>query len=245
MTKNPLWIAPEWDAPNSVVAGCTLRTGGVSKDSYSSLNLGGHVGDRPAAISENRRRFRRACKLPNDPLWLSQVHGTDVAVEPCLGAKADASFTRESGVVCAVLIADCLPVILACDDGEQVAVAHAGWRGLAAGVLEATVAVFDTLPSRLHAWLGPAISQSAFEVGEEVRQVYLQHSSEAARHFRENYRGRWQADLYGLARQRLECCGVRQISGGQHCTYDEVNRFFSYRRDGQCGRMAAFVYRQL
>ena len=244
MNQIELCIAPEWNAPDSIVAGCTLRAGGVSKGCYSSLNLASHVGDLPAAIKENRLKFRHSCQLPNEPLWLSQLHGTNVAIEPSLGAKADASFTSKCDVVCAVLTADCLPVILASDDAKQVAVADAGWRGLAGGILEATVAIFDAHPCDLHAWLGPAISQPAFEVGEEVRQIYLQHSNQAAQHFRSNNRGRWQADLYGLARQRLQYCGVTNISGGHYCTYSDTERFFSFGRDGQCGRMASFVYRR-
>jgi polyphenol oxidase len=254
------WIRADWPAPPGVVAGTTLRQGGVSTGPYASLNLGTHVGDDSHAVRTNRRRFRQACGLPAEPLWLNQVHGTRVAtattstkavsgtntkVVPGTGKydEADARVERRPGVVCAVLTADCLPVVLASATGDEIAVAHAGWRGLCEGILEATVAASSTPPDQLQAWLGPAISQSAFEVGGEVRDSFLRSDEAAARHFRENERGRWQADLYGLARLRLEKCGIAGIFGGNHCTFGEPAEFFSYRRDGPCGRMATFVFR--
>jgi YfiH family protein len=201
------------------------------------------VGDDPGAVSENRQRFAAECGLPAEPLWLSQVHGTVVAEDPVRGAEADAAFTRRAGTVCAVMVADCLPVLLTTDDGKEIAAAHAGWRGLAAGVLENTVSSFRTPPQRLLAWLGPAISQAAFEVGDEVRQVFVENDRSATGCFVPNERDRWQADLYELARQRLQAIGVRRVFGGGWCTHGDPGRFFSYRRDGQCGRMAAFVFR--
>jgi YfiH family protein len=218
----------------------------VSTGPYASLNLGAHVGDDSSAVQTNRRRFREACRLPADPLWLNQVHGTRVATpddSPTTTKEADARVERRAGVVCAVLTADCLPVVLASAAGDEIAVAHAGWRGLCDGILEATVAALGTPPGRLRAWLGPAISQAAFEVGGEVREAFLRRDETAAAHFRENDRGRWQADLYGLARLRLEKCGITSIHGGSRCTFGEPEEFFSYRRDGACGRMATFVFR--
>lgn len=244
--KKPVdWIAPEWPAPPGIVAGCSVRHGGISQGNYASLNLGAHVADDDAAVLENRRRFRLKCGLPAEPRWLSQVHGTTVAVDPPVDSltTADAAYTRETAVVCAVLTADCLPVLFVSADGSELAVAHAGWRGLNAGVLEATVDEFSSLPANLLAWLGPAISQAAFEVGGEVRDAFLKDDAAATKCFVANQRGRWQADLYALARQRLARAGITQVFGGDFCTYADSGRFFSYRRDGECGRMASFIFR--
>ncbi len=238
------WLAADWAAPANVRAGTTLRGGGVSTGACATLNLAAHVGDDPEAVQENRRRFAAACGLPSEPLWLEQVHGTRVATaEDFAGAPADALVTGRPGVVCVVLTADCLPVVLAADDGSEIGVAHAGWRGLAGGILEATVARFEVPPARLLAWLGPAISQPAFEVGGEVRDALMRGDPDAYRCFLPNARGRWQADLYGLARRRLARLGVASVAGGGRCTFGEPDAFFSYRRDGGCGRMATFVYR--
>ena len=237
------WLPADWPAPPGVVAGMTLREGGVSEGAFESLNLGAHVGDDPNAVRENRARFVDTCELPAEPTWLTQVHGDLALVDPEPEAQADASVTRTAGRPCAVLVADCLPVILASLDGGIVAAAHAGWRGLAAGILENTVSAMDCDPGRLVAWLGPAISRQAFEVGEEVREAFTRHDAEASACFLRNDRGRWMADLYGLARRRLAAAGVAQVHGGGRCTFGEPDAFFSYRRDGQCGRMAAFVFR--
>ena len=245
MNSPVAWITADWPAPAGIVAGCTSRQGGVSQGNHASLNLGAHVADDDAAVLENRRRFRLQCELPAEPRWLAQIHGTTVAVDPLVDSPttADAAYTRETAVVCAVLTADCLPVLFVSADGSELAVAHAGWRGLNAGVLEATVDEFSSPPGGLLAWLGPAISQAAFEVGSEVRDVFLEDDAAAAACFVANRRGRWQADLYALARQRLVRMGVTQVFGGDFCTYDDSARFFSYRRDGECGRMASFIYR--
>jgi YfiH family protein len=235
----------------------TLRGGGVSRGSYGSLNLGQHVGDDPLAVDENRRRIAGALQLPAEPLWLSQVHGATVLdadaapdVHVAAGAhaapRADAALTREPGRVLAVLVADCLPVLLAAHDGSAVAVAHAGWRGLAAGVLEATLAALGVAGDELHAWLGPAIGPAHFEVGEEVRAAFCErggaHRDEAAAAFVRNNRGRWQCDLRLLVRQRLAALGVRSIHGEPRCTYAESDAFYSFRRDGATGRMAALIW---
>jgi YfiH family protein len=243
LSVSDLIIAADWSAPAGIVAGCSTRNGGVSDGTCRSLNLGDHVGDDPQAVLENRRRLAAAGNLPDEPRWLQQVHGTDLIIEPETGDQGDAALSRTAGVVCTVMIADCLPVLICSADGTELAAAHAGWRGLAAGVLENTVAAFDSAPDRLLAWLGPAISQDAFEVGDEVRAAFTGRDSGAAEHFRRNEQGRWQADLFGLARLRLGAAGVRNIAGGGLCTYSEPERFFSYRRDGQCGRMCAYIYR--
>jgi YfiH family protein len=248
----PSSLRADWPAPAGVRAEFTLRGGGVSRGRYASLNLGQHVGDDPLAVAENRRRVAAGLQLPAEPLWLSQVHGTTVLNADAMSGgrappRADAALTREPGRVLAVLVADCLPVLLAARDGSAVAVAHAGWRGLAAGVLEATVAALDIAGAELHAWLGPAIGPAHFEVGEEVRAAFCapggEHGGEAAAAFARNDRGRWQCDLRLLARQRLSQLGVRSIHGEARCTHAESDAFYSFRRDGNTGRMAALVWR--
>lgn len=240
------WIPAEWPLPVSgVVAGTTLRRGGISRGAYASLNLGDHVGDDPAAVGRNRELARQVCGLPAQPAWLSQVHGTRVVEANAMpeAPRADGAVTDRAGIVCAVLTADCLPVVLAARDGSRVGVAHAGWRGLCDGILEATVSAMHLPAATLLAWFGPAISQPAFEVGGEVRERFIAADPEAAGCFAANDRGRWQADLYGLARLRLERLGITAIGGGDRCTFAEAGDFFSYRRDGRCGRMATFVFR--
>jgi YfiH family protein len=239
------WIAAEWPAPPGVVAGTTLRQGGVSRGHYASLNLAAHVGDAEGSVEANRHRFVRACGLPAEPKWLTQVHGTNVVRFDSYDGSgpADAIVTNRPGQVCAVLTADCLPVLIAAEDGRELAAAHAGWRGLCSGILEATIASLDTPPANLVAWLGPAISQQAFEVGDDVRDRFLAQDRAAADYFSRNTRERWQADLYGLARLRLGKAGLGKHYGGGRCTFGEPESFFSYRRDGECGRMATFVYR--
>lgn len=240
------WLRADWPAPAGIVAGTTYRYGGVSDGPWRSFNLGAHVGDSSTAVRENRRLFRERYGLPDDPRWLQQVHGVTVVADPAAGAtpEADAAVTHADGLVCAVLTADCLPVALTTRDGGALGLAHAGWRGLAAGVLERTVAALDAPPGDVLAWLGPAISQPSFEVGDEVRNQFMARDETAAACFAQNAVGRWQADLYGLARQRLAAVGVSDVHGGGRCTFGEPEAFFSYRRDGQCGRMATFIYRR-
>ncbi|MBK8068389.1 MAG: peptidoglycan editing factor PgeF [Rhodanobacteraceae bacterium] len=254
MGLDPAFLLPEWLAPPGVRAISTLRTAGVSHPPWDSLNLGMHVGDDPGAVQANRRRLREAAALPAEPHWLEQVHGIAVADldAPVPGPRADAAVSSRPGQVCVVMTADCLPVVLASSDGAVVGVAHAGWRGLAAGVVEATV---DALRGKmaagtaLQAWLAPAIGAGHFEVGEDVRAAFLAADGRAAPAFTRNAQGRWQCDLYLLARQRLHGAGVERISGGGHCTYAEEARFFSHRRDVQhrgldaTGRMATLVWR--
>ena len=238
--------------------------GGASGAPYASLNLGGHVGDSAAAVAENRRRLRAAAGLPAEPAWLTQVHGTkvidlDAAAELDAGddrgaaddfnatatrllGPADAAFTRRRGRVCAILTADCLPLLLAADSGDLVAAAHAGWRGLAGGVIEATVKALQVAPAQLMAWLGPAIGPQHFEVGAEVRQAFVEGDLGAEAAFAPNARGRFMADLGALARRRLEAFGVGRIYGGGRCTYAEKDRYFSHRRDGVTGRQATLIW---
>ena len=211
------WIPADWDAPDGVVAGTTLRD--------SSLD---------------------ALPLVGQPCWLKQVHGTDVVIAQAFEQPpaADAAVGRSTGDICVVRTADCLPVLISAGDGTEIAAAHAGWRGLAAGIVEATVSAMRHRPDELLVWLGPAISQAAFEVGGEVRAAFVEQAPEDAVFFVTNPRGRWQADLYGLARRRLRSLGVVAISGGGFCTFTERDRFYSYRRNPDCGRMVSFVAMQ-
>jgi len=237
-------IEADWPAPKNVRAVATTRIGGVSVGAYASLNLGAHVGDDERAVSENRLRLRTSLGLPREPLWLNQVHGTAVVEVVSHGAPptADASFSRSPGQACAVLTADCLPVLFCDHGGTRVAAAHAGWRGLAGGVLESALRALGVAPNRVLAWLGPAIEQEMFEVGAEVREQFIARSADNAQAFEVNARGRWQADLYDLARRELARLGVTQIFGGGFRCYADRDRFYSYRRDGTTGRMATLVW---
>jgi polyphenol oxidase len=267
-------ICPDWPVPQAVRAAFTLRRGGVSRPPFDSLNVGAHTGDQPAAVAENRRRVREALHLPAEPQWLMQEHGSTVVALDRVAAmtgheeesaraergvrqeapardeeppRADAAISRLAGEVCAIQVADCLPVLFAARDGAAVAAAHAGWRGLATGVLEAAVAALGAEPcriaaDRLIAWLGPAIGPEHFEVGEDVRAAFLERDRGACGAFARNARGRWQCDLYALARRRLAAAGVRDVYGGGWSTYADRASFFSYRRDGRCGRMAALIW---
>lgn len=236
-------MLPAWPAPARVRAACTLRGGGVSGGPFASFNLGDHVGDATAAVASNRARLRAALRLPAEPLWLAQVHGCDVArFDGSARPAADAAVAVRPGEVCAVLVADCLPVLFADRAGTCVAAAHAGWKGLAAGVLERTVAALPVAPGTLMAWLGPCIGPTAFEVGGEVRGQFITAQAEAGQDFRAQPNGRWLADLWSLARRRLAAAGVADVYGGQGCTYSDPRRFYSYRRDGVTGRQAALIW---
>lgn len=241
------WIEPNWAAPLAVRAVFTTRAGGVSRGPYSSMNLGAHVGDDPQSVDVNRHRLRAALELPAGPCWLNQVHGARV-VAAVAGSgtpvEADAAVTDASGVVCAVMTADCLPVLFCDRAGERVAAAHAGWRGLGAGVLETTVASMRVAEGEILAWLGPAIGPGNFEVGEEVVRVFVDADPASETAFRAVCGVRWKADIYALARRRLRRAGVREVYGGGWCTFSDPVRFFSYRRDGTTGRMAALIWLQ-
>lgn len=237
-------FAADWPAPPGVCSRLTTRRGGVSQGAYASFNLGDHVGDDPLAVAQNRARLARC--LPAAPTWLHQVHGTQVVELPCPDGQgtpqADAALTRRPGVVCAVLTADCLPVLFCDRDGSVVAAAHAGWRGLQAGVLEATVAAMACPASRLMAFLGPAIGSGFFEVGDEVRAAFVATDASAQAAFHPLGGGQWLADLYHLARRRLQALGLDAVFGGGACTFGEPERFFSYRRDRTTGRMASLIW---
>jgi polyphenol oxidase len=239
------WIVPEWPVAARVRAFVTTRNGGVSRGPYASFNVGGGGTDRdePAAVVHNRRLLTR--HLPRPPTWLTQVHGTAVATLAAPVAApptADAAVTRTPEVPLAVRIADCLPVFLAERGGAVVGVAHAGWRGLASGVVERTVEAMNAAPASLVAWLGPAIGVDAFEVGDDVRRAFTRHDRAAAACFTAERFGKWRADLVGLARLRLAACGVADVHGGSWCTVRDPARFYSYRRDGATGRMAAVIW---
>lgn len=243
MSEQLEFLVPEWPAPPSVRAVMTTRRGGFSTGPYASFNLASHVGDDERAVAANRRRLMDALSLPSDPQWLTQVHGRQVAtLARPLPKSADAAVAFEPGPVAAVLTADCLPVFLASRGGDRVGIAHAGWRGLAAGVIEATVAALATEPANLIAWLGPAIGSTAFEVGGEVRAMFIATQPESDADFRPGRGSKYLADLPGLARRRLTACGVTAVYGGGHCTVSDPQRFYSYRRDGQTGRMAALIW---
>lgn len=237
-----LSFRPDWPAPANVHALQTTRLGGVSSGPWASLNLGDHVGDDPAAVATNRARI--AAGLPAEPLWMKQVHGVVVADADRaeVAPEADAAVARAEGRVCAVMTADCLPILLCDRDGTVVGAAHAGWRGLCGGVIEATVAAMAVAPGRLMAWLGPAIGPSAFEVGDEVRTAFVAADASAGAAFSPGRDGKWLADIYELARQRLATLGVSDVHGGNHCTVGESETFFSYRRDGVTGRMATLIW---
>ncbi len=236
-------VTPGWTVPARVRAVVTTRVGGISAEPYASFNLAIHVGDDAAAVRENRRRLHHALALPAEPAWLEQVHGTGVAVLPgAAQSPADAAVTFSRGQVCAVLVADCLPVFLAARAGDRVGIAHAGWRGLAAGVVEAAIAALDCEPDGLVAWLGPSIGPRAFEVGAEVRDAFLARDTGAAAAFQAGRPGRWLADLPALARRRLAAAGVTEVGGGDLCTHADAARFYSFRRDGATGRMAALAW---
>ncbi len=252
-------IIPDWPAPENVQSLVTTRNvdmaaapsvfGGMSQPPYDRFNLGDHVGDDQAAVAANRACLRKHC--PAEPVWLKQVHGTAVVTAGvALGAadaatgtpEADASVAFTPNRVCVVLTADCLPVLFCNRDGSVVAAAHAGWRGLAAGVLESTVTAMQTPPQEILAWLGPAIGSAAFEVGDEVRAAFVNDLADTEVAFRATAPGKWLADIYMLARMRLARAGVKAVYGGGFCTYTDAARFYSYRRDKQTGRMASLIW---
>ena len=235
------WLTPDWPAPASVKACVTTREGGVSEAPFDSLNLGDHVDDRPEAVAENRRRLTDHFSIK--PAWLQQVHGIAVALaDPGLVATADASWTATPGIACAAMTADCLPALFCNRAGTRVAAAHAGWRGLAAGVLEATLDTLDVPAEDVLVWLGPAIGPKAFEVGPEVREVFINQLPEAAEAFvPSDNAGKFMADIYLLARLRLAERGVTAVYGGGFCTVTDP-RFFSYRRAARTGRFASLVW---
>lgn len=238
------WIKPDWQLPEGLHAAVTLRSGGVSQGLYASLNPASHVNDAADAVLTNRAMIKQMLALPAEPVWLQQVHGVDVVKADQVTdlLEADASFTDQSGVVCAVLTADCLPVLFCGDQGAVIGAAHAGWRGLQAGVIEQTIAAMNCRD--LQVWLGPAIGPAHFEVGDEVREAFVSQNANASVAFSATQAGKWLADIYQLARIRLANLGVEQVYGGGLCTVSDAQRFYSYRRDGAAtGRMASLIWR--
>lgn len=241
-------ILPDWPAPAQVRAVSSLRHGGCSEGIFQSFNLGDHVNDNPEHVLKNRQLFKQLADMPQEPLWLQQVHGIVVA-RPDLACsysaapvKADAAYSCALQRVCVVMTADCLPLLLCDRAGKEVAAIHAGWRGLAAGVIEQTLRYFQAKPEDIMVWLGPAIGPQAFEVGSEVRAAFINAHPAADVAFKLQSSGKYLADLYLLARIRLVSQGITAIYGGNYCTYQQAEHFFSYRRDGQTGRMASAIW---
>lgn len=246
--RSPSLLDFEWKLPPGVHAAFTTRRGGVSLAPWDSFNLALHVADDPTHVAANRARLRELLRLKAEPAWLEQVHGVAVAsLDAGVAAtpvKADAAISSGADAACVVMVADCLPVLFATRDGSRIGAAHAGWRGLVSGVLEQTVKALRVPGRDLLAWLGPCISREHFEVGDDVRDEFVKQDACASAYFDKNARGRWQADLVGLAKRRLEKLGVREVSGGDWCTFADRERFYSHRRDGKGGRLAALIWRE-
>lgn len=244
MTGIKHWLVPDWPAPANIHAATTLRTGGVSLGAFSSLNPAAHVSDDNERVRQNRQIIRAMLNLPAEPIWLEQIHSNRAvkAVKTALLEQADASYTNESGVVCAVMTADCLPLLICSTDGAQIAAIHAGWRGLLAGVITNTVVAMQQQDFLV--WLGPAIGPDCFEVGPEVREDFLEKSASFNDAFKRQGNGKWLADIYQLARIELAVLGIINVYGGTHCTFTEHERFYSYRRESQTGRMATLIWRE-
>ena len=246
------WLIPDWPAPSNVRAVTTTRTGGVSKGVYGSMNPADHVEDDPQAVRANRVILKEQLELPADPAWLIQVHGMDIVsvaearsgtgTKPGIGIEADGIYSTKAGEVCAVLTADCLPVLICDKAGTRIAVVHAGWRGLLAGVIESALERLGIPGSETLVWLGPAIGSSAFEVGEEVRSQFIERDPLTVEAFQQGSSDRWLLDIYRLAGIRLMKKGVNQVYGGDWCTFTDRERFYSYRRDGVTGRMASLIW---
>lgn len=237
-------IKPDWPAPPTIHAFTTTRLGGFSSMPYASLNLATHVGDDIQAVTKNRQLLQTSLQLPHQPYWLNQTHSTIAVAANTHNdtPSADASFTQQAGIVCAVLTADCLPLLVCDKAGTTVAAIHAGWRGLADGVIEATIAQLPVKPADLLVWLGPAIGPTAFEVRQDVRAAFIKHQPDAAQAFVPQTAETWLGNMYLLAQQRLHALGITAIYGGNHCTYRESNMFYSFRRDGHTGRMANIIW---
>ena len=244
MTGIKHWLVPDWPAPANIHAATTLRTGGVSRGTFSSLNPATHVSDDNERVRQNRQIIRAMLALPAEPVWLAQIHSNRAvkAVKTALLEQADASYTNESGVVCAVMTADCLPLLICSTDGAQIAAIHAGWRGLLSGVITNTVVAMQQQDFLV--WLGPAIGPDCFEVGPEVREAFLEKSASFNDAFKQQGNGKWLADIYQLARIELAALGIVNVYGGTHCTFTEHERFYSYRRESQTGRMATLIWRE-
>ncbi len=240
----PGFIRPDWPAPDNVHALVTLRTGGYSSGPYTSFNLAAHTEDDAGRVLRNRKLLREHFSLPAEPVWLQQVHSNRIVYADTdnIGARADGSWTDTTANVCVVMTADCLPVLICDHSGSKVAAAHAGWRGLHAGVITNAVSMLKTDPGELMVWLGPAIGPRAFEVGPEVIRAFTADNSENISAFSQKDDQHWLCDLYRLARIELSSLGITSVFGGNECTYTDEERFFSYRRDGCTGRMASLIW---
>lgn len=240
------FISPDWPAPKHIRCVSTTRIGGFSENGYQSFNLGEHVKDSQQHVVKNRELLSHSLQLPNGPIWLNQVHGTEVLELNSNSRKsitADAAYTNEAGVVCAVLTADCLPVVFCDKGGEHIAVAHAGWRGLVNGIIENTLQSFPMDNENIICWLGPAIGSNKFEVGQEVYDEFLSKDDKNKNAFIAQGNGKHLANIYQLAKNVLYKHSVQEVYGGGYCTYSEKDRFYSYRRDGETGRMSTLVWK--
>jgi len=243
-TKLHDWLIPNWSAPANIKAITTTRRGGVSQAPFDSMNLGAHVDDDFNSVQKNRQILAESLELVESPVWLNQIHSNLVSnlddEKPLI--DADASVTTTQGKTCVVMTADCLPVLFCNQAGTAVAASHAGWRGLHTGILEKTVNSMNEKPENILAWLGPAIGSTAFEVGGEVRQAFMDVQAQAEQAFQERDNSKWLADIYLLAKQRLNAMGVQQVFGGGECTYSDTKRFYSYRREAKTGIMASLIW---
>jgi len=242
----PEWLTPNWDAPKNIKAIMTTRQGGFSQAPFDSMNLGDHVDDDLATVTKNRARLKQKLCLPNEPLWLTQVHGVTIAnadQQYNANVEADAAVAHKVGSVCAVMTADCLPVLFCNSQGTAIAAVHAGWRGLQAGILEHTAKSLNCPTEEIMAWFGAAIGAAHFEVGSEVRDAFISAQAKAHNAFvPSTNKDKWFADIYLLARLRLEAIGVKNISGGEYCSYADERRFYSYRREAKTGRMVSLIW---
>jgi YfiH family protein len=246
------WLTPDWPAPANIYAATTLRCGGSSCGAYASLNPAMHVGDDVDQVKQNRLIIKGLLNLPSEPVWLEQVHGNRAvqALKNESLQQADASYTTETGIVCAIMTADCLPLLVCSTDGSRVAAIHAGWRGLLAGVIGNTLSVMQSSSlskgrdeQDFLVWLGPAIGPDCFEVGAEVREAFLDKAEAFETAFKQQNNGQWLADIYRLARIDLAMLGIDNVYGGEFCTVTDHERFYSYRRDKETGRMATLIWR--
>lgn len=244
--KTQMFIQPHWPAPPWIKAYTTLRNGGVSTAPYNDFNLAIDIGDNTKDVEKNRVILQQTLKLPAEPIWIQQIHSNIVAqaIKENKNKQADATFSKEAEQICIITTADCLPILLCDRQGTLVAAIHAGWRGLHKRIIEQTIMAIQIQPEEILVWLGPAISQKYFEVGEEVRNAFVEVDADADSAFIRSASGRWMGDLYALARLQLKKLGVYAIYGGDHCTFDEKDKFYSYRRDAQkTGRMASLIWR--
>lgn len=238
------FIIPNWPTPNHIKAFTTTRLDGVSSSPYQSFNLAHHVGDALDNVMQNRERLKNKLKLPSEPIWLNQTHSNHVINldHENTDKAADGSYTTQKNKICAILTGDCLPILLCDKTGSEIAAVHGGWRGLLAGVIESALKNFKNSPQNIYAWFGPAIGPQAFEVGNDVRDPFVAIDKNAAQAFKPLQQSKWLADIYLLAKQRLEKCGVTEIYGGDYCTYSDADKFFSHRRDKETGRMANLIW---